>query len=405
MGTGALRACTLLAWTTLPIASIGACSMFNREGPTVTCEDLAGGSLNACKDGILASCNNGTMSYTVCHAQSACEQSWQVTGQYRCSATDELPSPDVAGGTVPGGGLTPDGKRCGKGDICVVGTTGGSEVAAFTLSGAEVIFTDDTTVWSAPRDGGFSTALATDDFASNGSIAADGRYAYVVQARARRILRLQGAGVKETAATGSTDSVFLTHLAIDDGRLYWFEDGFTGALRAANTDGSAPIELVASPTFPQSSLQVVGGYLYWDGGGSRLERIPTSSNSTTAPSALDLGAGTGERLSTFAVDDSGIFFALHDASGTAVWRAQKDGNHRTKVAELDDTEQPVAMGTSDQSVYWVDANRGEVRRLSKAGGVPASVNSGSALAARLRVLADDLYVYWAEGARIMRGPK
>jgi hypothetical protein len=35
------------------------CSTFNREGPEVTCEDLDGGFTNACRDGIIASCEEG----------------------------------------------------------------------------------------------------------------------------------------------------------------------------------------------------------------------------------------------------------------------------------------------------------------------------------------------------------
>jgi hypothetical protein len=49
---------------TLALAS---CSSLNREGPLVTCADLQDGKTNACKEGIIASCKDGsTVTYEVC---------------------------------------------------------------------------------------------------------------------------------------------------------------------------------------------------------------------------------------------------------------------------------------------------------------------------------------------------
>jgi hypothetical protein len=391
----------------LILATIGACSLFNREGPAVTCQDLAGGAINDCRDGILASCDGAKVTYQVCDLKSACEQPWQTPGAYRCNVGDPLKTPTTDGGTVSGGGLTPNGKPCGPSDVCVVGTTGDSPVSAFTIHGGEVNFTDGRTVWRAPRAGGFSTALGTDNLDPNGGIAADDTYAYVAQTNAKRILRLKGGGVKEYSAAGAPGALLMSHLRIDETRIYWIEDGVSQRLlRAANKDGSSTVDLAGGDELASSALHISGGFLYWDTGGASLARVPASATSKTTPSAVELGSGTNDRLSTFAVDDSGIFFALHDVDGNAIWRAQSDGTGRTKIADLDDVEQASGMATSEQRVYWVDSNRGGVRRLAKSGGTPETVNSaGSAFAARIPVLADELYVYWAEGPRVMRGPK
>jgi hypothetical protein len=71
------------------------CSLGNREGPLVTCSDLKDGQINACKEGIIARCDNGKIEYEVCtestkdvSASELCEQPWQIKGQYSCVNAD-----------------------------------------------------------------------------------------------------------------------------------------------------------------------------------------------------------------------------------------------------------------------------------------------------------------------------
>lgn len=78
------------------IIACSACSSQNREGPDVTCADLANGKTNACAEGIIAYCMGGTVRYKVCTdsdndaAKAICEQSWQLPGQYRCKQSDAM---------------------------------------------------------------------------------------------------------------------------------------------------------------------------------------------------------------------------------------------------------------------------------------------------------------------------
>lgn len=69
------------------------CSVLNREGPAVTCDDLHYGAINACQDGIIASCLHGKVTYTLCDSD-ACDESFQVPGAYRCSPDLDIPPSD-----------------------------------------------------------------------------------------------------------------------------------------------------------------------------------------------------------------------------------------------------------------------------------------------------------------------
>lgn len=92
----------LTAYLLLGVAllCVPCCSEFNREGPLVTCEDLKGGAINACKDGIIASCLDGKeVTYEVCTddvgetaAEDLCDASWQSTDAYQCEDPQNSPN-------------------------------------------------------------------------------------------------------------------------------------------------------------------------------------------------------------------------------------------------------------------------------------------------------------------------
>ena len=95
------------ALTILPsVLLVVACSAFNREGPIVTCAALDGGAINACKDGIIASCADGKkITYQVCtgdEGADTCESKWQTKGAFTCEqprANAEGPTGASSGGT------------------------------------------------------------------------------------------------------------------------------------------------------------------------------------------------------------------------------------------------------------------------------------------------------------------
>lgn len=76
--------------TFMAACAMASCSSLNREGPPVTCADLNGGAVNACQQGIIASCKDGkTVTYQVCtdgtNPDQVCGDTWQVKGRYQCT--------------------------------------------------------------------------------------------------------------------------------------------------------------------------------------------------------------------------------------------------------------------------------------------------------------------------------
>jgi hypothetical protein len=67
------------------------CSLLNRTGPDVTCADLQEGAINACSDGIIATCANGVVTWNVCQDSAACTEAWQYPNDFRCNQTDIIP--------------------------------------------------------------------------------------------------------------------------------------------------------------------------------------------------------------------------------------------------------------------------------------------------------------------------
>lgn len=95
------------------------CSVLNRAGPEDTCAGLQNGAVNDCRDGIIATCIGAQVTYRVCDDKSACEQSWQTPGAYRCGQSD--PPPQFAGTTCSAASPScPSTLRCNfAGSYCV----------------------------------------------------------------------------------------------------------------------------------------------------------------------------------------------------------------------------------------------------------------------------------------------
>jgi hypothetical protein len=80
-----MRTRHLLVWFAFLLLTLGGCfSWQNREGPSATCAELEDGKVNACRDGIIATCASGRVTYEVCDDKDACDASWQTEGQFQC---------------------------------------------------------------------------------------------------------------------------------------------------------------------------------------------------------------------------------------------------------------------------------------------------------------------------------
>src|SRR5664280_2595103 len=83
-------------WALSFLLTVTSCSIFNRVGPDASCSALQGGKVNACRDGIIASCRADKLNYVACDDSAACEASWQVPGAFRCRQSDPANCPDSA---------------------------------------------------------------------------------------------------------------------------------------------------------------------------------------------------------------------------------------------------------------------------------------------------------------------
>jgi hypothetical protein len=111
------------------VALFAACSLQNQEGPNVTCEDLDCGRINACEQGIIAQCVDGkTVKFRVCGTDDVCGNTWQVTGQYKCTeeATDcEGCRPERTGCEEVTGATSSASSGTGGGGSSTTTSTGG----------------------------------------------------------------------------------------------------------------------------------------------------------------------------------------------------------------------------------------------------------------------------------------
>jgi hypothetical protein len=114
------------------------CSISNQEGPDVTCAELECGRLNACQEGIIAQCADGsTVQWRVCDVVDVCKEEWQVEGSYRCSEDDTdcegcrpertgCDDPELGGGGAGGGPASGGAPAFGGAPASGGGGSGGS---------------------------------------------------------------------------------------------------------------------------------------------------------------------------------------------------------------------------------------------------------------------------------------
>jgi hypothetical protein len=87
----ARRAAAWIGALALGVGLTATCSLSNKEGPNVTCADLQCGRVNACSEGIIASCSDGvTVKWHVCTdvAEDICGKEWQTPQQFKCDEFD-----------------------------------------------------------------------------------------------------------------------------------------------------------------------------------------------------------------------------------------------------------------------------------------------------------------------------
>lgn len=402
----------------LPIAftvtlGVWACSWQNREGPDVTCADLQDGAVNACEDGIIATCTNGAVTWRVCEDDpDACDASFQEPGKFRCDDTEPVPgsggsgasnSSGGHGGTSTGGGGTggmPVGGGgaggCDPSGPCVV-FAGDQTVDSYIVDDSNLYVADGEALHSVPKAGGVPTVLASGlDGEAYGSIAVDAQHVYMaLDGTEDRVVRVPvGGGSVETLASGSTA---YRGLALDNLNYFFFESQLATKLMSGPKLGGALVTVVDS-TNDGSRIVERDGFLYWQAANG-VQRVSTADPLPATPSTIALGYYATD----FAVGPTNVFFANTGAG--VVGKFPLSGSTITELA----TGQtfPSHLAIDSTWVFYAPDYLGspEIRKVNQQGGSPVLVAVGGVNIDVGSIVVDDTHVYWAAGTEVWRTPK
>ena len=332
------------------LACFAGCSALNREGPNVSCNELQAGAINACKDGIIASCKSGTtVAYEVCtgsDGEKACEATWQKKTAYTC-----------AQGTSSSGSSGSSGSSSSSGSSGSSGSPTGDASSGPTI---ETVFTGVGT----PNDPTTAMPLT--------AIALDGTHIYVVAKQSQ-----------------STYNTFLFRIPIAGGNA-------TTLLDYQNTFG----------------FQVSGGLsgvgldstFAYSAGDNEVHRVPKSGGAATAFHSTSNGqlstAATNGSVVCWHIAPSGIECKSSNAAAGPTTRLIQDGSPNSQLMQLD----------AVRLYFWQDG--GALVSVPLAGGASAPIGTTGVPDANHGVAVDNQYVYWNDATAneprkcsIQRAPK
>jgi len=401
-----------------------ACSTQNREGPDVSCGDLDNGSVNACQQGIIATCRSGKVTFMVCDDDSACDAAWQEKGKYRCQQGDQVPGLDGGasgsggsggsggtggssgsgtGGAGGSGGAGASGGAGGGGGsagstsctVCPVGDTGGKNVDAYAVDDAKLYFSDCHTLWSVPKAGGFPTVLTdklVDCAIDQIELDADSVYLREYAPPATVVRIPKSGGAREVLATATDIGTF----TIDAANVYWNE---TFDIKAVPKSGGATQTVASGISIDGDRMVTQGGYLYWWSYGNSVARVATTGSFPQSPSALALGSHPKD----FAVGAAAIYFTVE--TGGVIGKLPLTGGSPVNLTSGQPSPDKLTLDAT--SVYWASVGGAPVvKRIDQSGGQPTVVaNAITPNIALGRIVVDDAYVYWSEGPKIFRAKK
>lgn len=408
-----------------------ACSTQNREGPDVSCGDLDNGGINACQQGIIATCSSGSVKYQVCDDDSACDAAWQDKGKFRCQQADPVPGLD--GGSSGSGGMGGSGGTSGSGGSggsggtagfnpgsggsggtggtsgsggcgsrpCVIATSsppGG--IVDLVADSTNVYFaTDCGNVWKVPKTGGPTVPVANTGQSAGsclnggygGHLAVTGTDVfYSPWSSAVRKVPLAGGGPTDIV----TDGVNVGFMASSADQVVWTEQG-----RITRFDlASAVTDRLPAADIGSARIAIDNGTIYWAGyTNAAIYSLPVVANPGDAPSSIPL-AGVN-RVSDLVVDTGTAFFA--DETGGLV--GSVDLSSAVATTLVSGIASPQAIVADDANVYWTDAD--SIHKVARTGGQPTLFASRTGISIA-PMLIDQTRVYWVEnGYQVVSAPK
>ena len=341
------------------LSLIVGCSLFNREGPKTSCADLGGGARDACKDGIVVTCDDGqTLKASVCDDAKVCEASWQRPTRFRCEETEIRKQLTTAF----------------KGQILAMVLDDTHAYVLQSGTGYRV------SVLAVPKAGGTPSTLATADQTSEGFardlfVDQDALYFAVTTRTAGLIYRVPKAG-------GAADTETINGFALFDGNIFWSttSHGLRRTPSAGGRSSEIPTDL-ANATFGRIAVDETGIYVSATadrdtrvvhfpqiGGAAKVMTEPGRALLAMDDANLyvEATAGAVERTpkdgsepATLAL--KGRFLAIdsthvYSAADPTLWRTPKAGG----AAEALDNDGRVfdAAASDERAIYWVKTNVG-----------------------------------------------
>jgi hypothetical protein len=206
-------------------------------------------------------------------------------------------------------------------------------------------------------------------------------------------------------ATQLSLSDYVRGYAVDDEHLVVAQHANGHILRLARSDGRIAVLATGQDAW---SVGVNRSHAYWVTSGATIRRAAIDGGPVEDVAQM-------QRLSSIAVDDSGVYWA----DGDHIMHANDDGTVATLATANADLD---VLALDDHAVYWVDSCRGGVFRLAKAGGEPVAIageptNAGACSGSGREsgpercqymcstIAVDAQMAYWLDGDRIIRVAK